>query len=566
MRSPVDLFLTIPRILRSLLTNPRSLQAGLVVFLGLLVADILFRFLVFPPYEEYLSGLGTEVLWGRMDVGFAPILWVGLFTLILGSLSIVISFAAEKVPKLIDLYMDHWPSLLFVWLTVAFFLHAITVKLQFELNMDVRPSLILNFHVFLPLFMVVGFPFILSILFSTKTGRVIENLLGSADAIFMKLARIGREGRISRRRRNKIQGHLFETVNQLIDLLVFVPYKEPKGQIIEGIGRQLISYLEFKQQFPDSYFTISDAISDDISFRTMKGQLGDIEENQTFYEQKIFRVIGNAYNSFLESGKFELSTLCVEQLNRIGQRAVELHQEAMIDLVNVHLNTHLRFALKHGRLNNEPRNLYNLVFHYGQFVGSLVEHGQLERVKTCYGYYVFYGQQCFDALKDAPSLAFILDTIATEMQKGLIRMHLLHWDQVSFKELLHQFLLLDNFQNIERDFAVRFFSKNHGIRLLHIGLALYFLKKQEVELAELIANDTLQDMELLGPEEFKTVMDTIYGRLRYAGPKFWEDTDRGNVNIYYTPYPEQIDTFQKLQNDFMKLGSSTNPLHSATAQ
>ena len=36
------------------------------------------------------------------------------------------------------------------------------------------------------------------------------------------------------------------------------------------------------------------------------------------------------------------------------------------------------------------------------------------------------------------------------------------------------------------------------------------------------------------------------GLMRFAGPTFWEDTDRGNVNIFFTPYKDQIDGFKKL--------------------
>ena len=35
-------------------------------------------------------------------------------------------------------------------------------------------------------------------------------------------------------------------------------------------------------------------------------------------------------------------------------------------------------------------------------------------------------------------------------------------------------------------------------------------------------------------------------RLLFSGPTFWEDTDRGNLNIYYTSDQDQIDDFKKL--------------------
>ena len=44
-------------------------------------------------------------------------------------------------------------------------------------------------------------------------------------------------------------------------------------------------------------------------------------------------------------------------------------------------------------------------------------------------------------------------------------------------------------------------------------------------------------------------MKTIFTSLEISGPKFWEDTDRGNLNIYYTPYQNQIKSFIKIQDE-----------------
>ena len=76
-------------------------------------------------------------------------------------------------------------------------------------------------------------------------------------------------------------------------------------------------------------------------------------------------MIGNIYNIFLDTGEFDLSTLCVEQLGQLGKKALENNDQALVDLITIRLNTYFRFALKHGQHHNEPRNLYNLVFHCG---------------------------------------------------------------------------------------------------------------------------------------------------------------------------------------------------------
>ena len=120
-------------------------------------------------------------------------------------------------------------------------------------------------------------------------------------------------------------------------------------------------------------------------------------------------------------------------------------------------------------------------------------------------------------------------------------------------------MLFDNFQDVDRDFTRNFFSQNHGIRLLHIGLALFYLEQKEDEFTNKIASDTMQDLKLFGESLFTKTMKTIFTRLEISGPKFWEDTDRGNLNIYYTPYQNQIKSFIKIQDELKLKTEKTIP-------
>ncbi|MDP7175691.1 MAG: hypothetical protein QF647_05715 [SAR324 cluster bacterium] len=551
MRGSVNLLQGFTRILGVLLTRSRSLYAALIIFAGMGLADFLFRTYLFPVYTDFLLNIGANADWTQLDVGFAPIVWLSFFAIVLGSLTIVITFAAQNVPKLIDLYMDHWPSLLFVWWSAACLVHALSIKVLAEGGIQIIPSLVFNFHVLLAVSLAIGFPFVFSILRSTKTSNVIENLLNGSYSTINILAAKGSTGKISAHEHAKIQYQLFEGLNQLIDLLVYVPFKEPKAQVIEGIGALLRHYVQLKPKIPDSFFKVDECIHDDISFRTMKSLMAEVEKTRTFYEQKSVRLIGNVYNVFLDTGEFDLSTLCVEQLSQVGKTAIACDDQELIDVITVRLNTHFRFALKHGQHHNEPRNLYNLVFHYGQFIGYLMEYQQVDRIKTCIGYFVFYGQQCFNVIQRAKSLAFILDVLAFEMQKLMLKIYQEKWDRELQEEMLQKFLVFDNFQDMDKNFAVQFFSQNHGIRLLHIGLALFYLNQQEDEFAEKIAKDTVQDMDLMGATLFNKTMTTIYARLKFSGPTFWEDTDRGNLNIYYTPYQDEISSFKKIQQELL---------------
>jgi len=546
--TPHSPLVTLGLIVRRLLATSQSLQAALIVFTGIILGDRLFTWFVFPAYKDFLEAR-FPVTWELIDTAFAPVVWVVFTGLVLGSLTVVITFAAQSVPKLIDLYMSHWISLLYVWWCIGCTIHNLTIKIVAESGIPMVPSFVFNYHVLLPLYMLSIFPFIMVILISTKTSRVIQSLLHGADETLEKLSQLGPDALLQERVRGSRQYFLFETLNQLTDLLTYIPYKESKAEVIEGMGWLLHCYLEYKPKLPNKFFKVHPRVREDISFRTMQGQLPELEEAHTFFEQKALVLLGNGYITFLETGQFDLSTLCAEQLNKLGKRALEVKDEPLIEVVTIRFNTHVRFGVKHGQANNEPRNLYNLVFHYGEFVRHLIEHNAQARVKTCFGHFVFYGQNCFNACTQAPALAFILDVIAVEMNKALILMHQKQWDAEFFQERFRQFLMLDNFQNVDRDFAVNFFSKNVGVRLMHIGLALHFLNEGEEEKTRQVAKDTMQDYQLLGPDLFNKTMGMIFARLKFAGPTFWEDTDRGNLNIYYTPHPEYIERFQELQQE-----------------
>lgn len=545
----MDFFRAVSYVLVRLVSNQRSLKVSLVVFLLLGAADLLFYLYIFPYYESLLTVLSAKnLIWSQVDIGYAPVVWLMLFALVLGTLVIVISFAAQHIPKLIDIYMEDWMSLAYVWLLIGGTVHSILVKLLFDVGIEASSSLFFNTQFLMIVCIFLGFPYALSILGSTKPQNVINQILKNNLELINNLTLRVTHFFLTKRQIYIMQRRMFEMLNQLNDLLVFVPYKEPKAEIIQGIGNILQHYVFHKAQFPTKFFKISESIREDISFKTMKGKLDEVEQTHTFYEQKSLRLIGNVYNTFLETQHFDLSTFCVAQLNHLGRTAVEAKEFDVVDLITVRFNTHFRFALKHGQHRNEPRNLYNLAFHYGQFIGHLVEFRMVAQVKSCFNYLRFYNNECFKACSRAPSLAFILDTIAAEMQKILIATYENDWPEEEYAFLLDQFLLLDNPPNIEHSVVGKFFQRNQGIRIIQIGMGLYYLHHGIEPLAKKVVEDTLQDLELMTREQFDATLKTIYARLRFSGPNYWEDTDRGNLNIYYTPFQDSIDRFQELQN------------------
>ena len=62
----------------------------------------------------------------------------------------------------------------------------------------------------------------------------------------------------------------------------------------------------------------------------------------------------------------------------------------------------------------------------------------------------------------------------------------------------------------------------------------------------------LDDLAYFDNQTYLNLMEGLYNRIRFSGPTFWEDTDRGNTNIYYSPDSDKIDDFKKILSKQMK--------------
>ena len=114
----------------------RLLAAFFCVLIGVTAADVIFHDFLYKGYlqfiEQLLANKMSEV--AEADMGFTPEVWLALLAMVLGTLIIVIYIASQSIPKLIDLYMEDWPSLLYVWFLIISGSHATFIKLYGEVN------------------------------------------------------------------------------------------------------------------------------------------------------------------------------------------------------------------------------------------------------------------------------------------------------------------------------------------------------------------------------------------------------------------------------------------------
>ncbi|QUY42961.1 hypothetical protein [Acaryochloris marina] len=525
----------------------RSLLSFLTVLAGFISIDIICTrlfaistqtlaqiWLVYPNFLETL------------DIGFAPEVWLSLIALTLGTLVIAISVAAQTIPKIAELYMRDWVSLTYIWFLMIGGSHALLIK-YYQDTASIRPaSLILNLYIFLPASIIIAFPYIFYVLKSIQPITVIRKIVDTHIANIHKLRRSSVNRLLHNNAyREECQRRLLESLNQLGNLLEYLTFKEPKAQAIQNISLMIQTFITTKPNINPKFFQVGHTVCSDISFKTLIDQFEDVERSKTFYEQKCFRLLGNIYVHLLDDSEFDLASLCASEMSNIGLKAIELKDDQLLEVIIVRFNTMFRFALKHGVKHNEARNLYNLAFHYRAFIENLVTHHRLHHSWQSFYYLRLYGNEAYGYGRTSSAMYFIVDVVAAEMKKILVLVHQQQWSEEIQKQLLGEMLLVDRPPAIETD-SLNHPHLNSGVRTLQICLALFYLKEQKYDFVDCIIADILDDIAVLGDKAFRKRIKKTCDRLRASQPKFWEDTDRGNANLYYTPDQDHIKPFLML--------------------
>ena len=536
----------------NLINKNRSLASLIIVFFIIIGSDFLFH--QFYPQVistlEYFFDLGKDTH-SAVDLTFAPEIWGGVLATVLGTLIIVIAIAAESTPKLMDLFVRDWVSLIFIWFLILASIHSTIIMYYFE-PMERLSSVMLNTYIYLPLSSMLSLPYIFYILLYSKTDNVIKKLYSlNIDDI--------------KRLKNKpihlamndvkviehYQYQLMSTIDQFDDLLEYISFKEAQTEIIRSVGDTVKEYMRNKTSYDLRFFSATGTIRNNPTFRTyIEHQYKDIEDRKTFYEVKAFKMMGNAYIRKMENGEYELASLIANEISSVGILALELEQDDLIIDINIRFNTFMRFAIKHAVRNNEPRNLYNLAFHYSTLLQGYVNYNKIDLLKQGYFYFKFYSNEIYKQAANNPSLYFIVDVLTTELKKISILISEKEWDIELQEHLLKEILQLDNPPDYPKDDLDQ--SVNNGVRVLQIGLALHYIKIENFDFAETIVSDVLDDLAFFDNQTYLNLMEGLYNRIKFSGPTFWEDTDRGNTNIYFSPDSDKIDDFKKILSKQMK--------------
>jgi len=543
------IYLTLVK-LNSLQFQYRTIISFVLVFISIIITDILFHS-YFPSIANFLETTFNIVLSDHknIDLGFAPEIWGGVLAMVLGTLIIVVAIAAESSPKLMDLFVKDWLSINYVWFLIIASLHAVIIMFYVE-PLGRVSSVVLNTYVYLFLASIFTLPYIFYILLYSKTSNVVITISGIIKSFIYKM---NKPSIFSAMKNNidvveEYQKEIMGSLDQLDDLLAFTEFKETQTEIISEISTIIQTYIREKSSFNPTFFHLTSTIKANATFRTYTDiQYQDMADSLTFYEIKTFRLLGNSYIKMIENDRFDIASLIPAELVDIGITCIKMDDNIIMDNVNIRFNTLFRFAMKHAYKNNEPRNLYNLSFHYSNMIQEYVKADRVDMAKYCYDKFKFYANDIYKNAEGNPSLYFIVDTLTFELRKCQVLIHEKGWNDEDQMDLLKLVLQLDKPPGYSKDGVDKgILGGNNGTRRIQIGLALFYLSVDKKDFATAIAEDYLDDLAYFDEKSFKANANTQCFLLSIFGPTFWEDTDRGNLNIYFAPEKDQLEKFKEL--------------------
>jgi uncharacterized membrane protein YqjE len=536
--------------LNSIQFKYRTIISFVIVLIAMIGSDMLFHG-YFPYIVEFFDNKLNIDLSNpdTIALDFAPEIWGGVLAMVLGTLIIVIAIAAESSPKLMDLFVKDWLSLVYVWFLIIASLHAVLIMFYVEPLGRVSSS-VLNTYIYLFIGSIFTLPYIFYILLYSKTSNVVSTISSIIQGFVLQMKKPMIKSAMddSIDVVSEYQKEIMGSLDQLDDLLAFTEFKETQTNIIREISEIIQLYITHKSDFNDSFFDLTDTIRSNATFRTYTDlQYKEMSDTKTFYEVKTFRLLGSSYIKMITNDRFDIASLIPAEMVDIGVTCLKNNDDTILGHVNIRFNTLFRFAIKHAYKNNEPRNLYNLSFHYSNMIQEYIKADRVDMAKYCYDKFKFYANDIYKNAEANPGLYFVVDTLTFELRKCQVLIHEKGWGNEDQMDLLKMILQLDKPPGYSKDEVDKgILGGNNGTRRIQIGLALFYLSVEKLEFATAIAEDYLDDLAYFDEKTFKANANTQCFLLSIFGPQFWEDTDRGTLNIYFAPEKDQLDPFKEL--------------------
>ncbi|MGB0580714.1 MAG: hypothetical protein ACPGVU_13515 [Limisphaerales bacterium] len=253
----------------------------------------------------------------------------------------------------------------------------------------------------------------------------------------------------------------------------------------------------------------------------------------------------------ITNDEFDLASLCASQFVEVARAAGKTKlEEGLLEIITIQFNTLMRIAINHGMKNSESRHIYNLMFFYRQFILETASAGHVEIVEDACNYLKLYSAEIYRHSERIQAFKFLVDVCVAEMRTILEYLSISKWPEKDQRHVLDMLLKMDDAPEgkVEASGMGSVAIRSIGVRVIQLGLALFYMKRGQTRLVDAILDDFIDLTTRSGIEELSSLMWTIVNRLQTEPELFWEVTDRGNQNIYHCPHtdaiPDLMDRFQ----------------------
>ena len=287
------------------------------------------------------------------------------------------------------------------------------------------------------------------------------------------------------------------------------------SRAVDALKDFALGYLRFKKKATDSWFDISDSISQNPDFVAMDPEsLRDLVDRRTWVEWKVMRQYLGIYNEALAAMR-DINYLIAIDTRYLGEAAADVEDEQVTNLVLRFMNSYLRATLN----AKDVRTAYNVLNQYRLLVEALLRKGRHAPALSAARYLHYYAQVSYDL-----NLPFVTETIGYDVGALCQLAHDLGLKEEDDR-LLGIFLELDRSTTPGQDRGLK------GVRKAQVKLAAYYLVVGADEKAQRIYADMANEP----PERVRAIRSELE---RVETKDFWEIIDRGR-NFEFMPPPQK---------------------------
>jgi len=230
----------------------------------------------------------------------------------------------------------------------------------------------------------------------------------------------------------------------------------------------------------------------------------------------------------------ELASNCCSKIVQIGKIALQMDDDILVGLISTRINTLFRLSINDGVNNRSSRIINNFIFQSCKLLDVIIRLKKEREIIRFYEFLLIYGNKLFAHSVEDINIGFSVSYLLYEGKHSIIKINEEGWDDSIQEKLINMMLKVDEPSEIESDILLRHKIKHDNSRIILLGLALYYCSEKKFDLADLIIDNSIEELGDISIDKKRKIFEETFIKLEQARMNFWEDTDRGTLNIYFS--------------------------------